>query len=221
MTKSDYIPRKDADYLQWMNNFIANLAGLIDKSGFPQERYDQLASLHNEFAQRLAEAGNAATRTVITIREKNEARAALSKEVRQAVKEFLAHNSAISDSDRGLLGVTVYKASRTPAPVASTYPDFDVDSSVIRRLSIRFYDSGSRAKAKPAGQHGVEIRWSVLDAPPASIDALTRSSFDTRTPFTLSFDENQRGKSVYFCLCWENTRGEKGPWSEIVCAIVP
>jgi hypothetical protein len=31
----------------------------------------------------------------------------------------------------------------------------------------------------------------------------------------------QRGKTVYFALRWENTRGEKGPWSEIMSAIIP
>jgi hypothetical protein len=43
----------------------------------------------------------------------------------------------------------------------------------------------------------------------------------THTPFTLEFDENERGKTIYFCLCGENTRGEKGPWSEIQNAIIP
>lgn len=38
---------------------------------------------------------------------------------------------------------------------------------------------------------------------------------------TLTFDENQRGKTVYFALRWENTRGEKGPWSQIVSSIIP
>jgi hypothetical protein len=52
--------------------------------------------------------------------------------------------------------------------------------------------------------HGVEIRWATLD-----------------TPFVINFDENQRGKAVYFCLCRENNTGEKGPWSEIVKAIIP
>jgi hypothetical protein len=53
------------------------------------------------------------------------------------------------------------------------------------------------------------------------VEDLIHSAFDTRSPFTLSFDENQRGKTVYFCLRWENTRGEKGPWSEIVSGIIP
>jgi hypothetical protein len=35
------------------------------------------------------------------------------------------------------------------------------------------------------------------------------------------FENDQRGKTVYFALRWENTRGEKGPWSAIQIAIIP
>ncbi|MDR0609502.1 MAG: hypothetical protein LBG58_15030, partial [Planctomycetaceae bacterium] len=63
--------------------------------------------------------------------------------------------------------------------------------------------------------------WAILDTPPTKISDLTHSSFDTRSPLTLEFDEDQRGKCVYFCLRWENTRGIKGPWSEIISAIIP
>ena len=47
------------------------------------------------------------------------------------------------------------------------------------------------------------------------------SEFDTASPFTLNFQGHERGKTVYFCLRWENTVGEKGPWGEIYSAIVP
>ena len=47
--------------------------------------------------------------------------------------------------------------------------------------------------------------------PPASIEALTHSDFDTASPFTLTFDESDRGKRVYFCLRWESNTNLKGP----------
>jgi hypothetical protein len=48
-----------------------------------------------------------------------------------------------------------------------------------------------------------------------------KPAFDTRSPYTFRFEENQRGQTVFFCLRWENTTGQKGPWSEIVSAIIP
>ncbi|MDR1602557.1 MAG: hypothetical protein LBS42_09040 [Tannerella sp.] len=62
-----------------------------------------------------------------------------------------------------------------------------------------------------------EIRWGFSKTPVIIPDDLPFSAFDTNSPFR---GEN-RGKTVWFCLRWENTRGEKVPWSEIVSAIVP
>jgi hypothetical protein len=158
----------------------------------------------------------------VTVKNKNDARKTLEAAIRQDIKEYLNFNHFLSDGDRDALGLPVYKTERTPAPIAQTHPDCDVDSSEIRQLTLHFFEQGKKhTKAKPPGQHGVEIRWAILETPPRSIDDLIHSNFDTHTPFTLAFDEFQRGKTVYFCLCWENTRGEKGPWSEIINAIIP
>jgi hypothetical protein len=45
--------------------------------------------------------------------------------------------------------------------------------------------------------------------------------FDTDSPLEIEFDEADRGKIVWFAVRWENTRGQKGPWSEIFFAIIP
>jgi hypothetical protein len=54
-----------------------------------------------------------------------------------------------------------------------------------------------------------EIAWIISDVPPTKWEELIHSNFDTRSPFILSFENDQRGKTVYFALRWENTRGEK------------
>jgi hypothetical protein len=113
---------------------------------------------------------------------------------------------------------------RHPSGIATLPPDVHLDSSIPRRLSFSFFDaSGTRKKGKPAGQHGVEIRWILLPSPSPAITLrdLTRSSFDTRSPYTHEFEEDERGHILYFALRWENTRGEKGPFGEISSHLVP
>jgi hypothetical protein len=80
---------------------------------------------------------------------------------------------------------------------------------------------GSDSKAKPYGVNGAVIIYAVLDAPPADHSALTSSVLATRTPHILEFTEEERGKTVYVAICWQNEKGQKGPWSEIESAIVP
>jgi hypothetical protein len=222
MKNSDYIPRKDADLLAWTVAFLAALSAILTRVGFPQTVYTVLTTLLTTFKEALAIATAPATRTKAAVAAKDDARKALVRALRSAIMQYLTYNPDVTNADHENLGLPIHKTEHTPAPVATTYPDYDINSGTIRRLTIHFYDQGSSgSKAKPDGQHGAEIRWAILETPPASINDLIRSSFDTRTPFTLEFDENQRGQTVYFCLCWENTRGEKGPWSEIMSAIVP
>jgi hypothetical protein len=37
----------------------------------------------------------------------------------------------------------------------------------------------------------------------------------------LKFEGTDRGKTVYFALCWVNTREEEGDWSKIESSIIP
>jgi hypothetical protein len=53
------------------------------------------------------------------------------------------------------------------------------------------------------------------------MEVLTKSAFDTASPYTFKFDEPERGKALYLCPCWENNKGDKGPWGEIYKAIIP
>jgi hypothetical protein len=219
---ANYIPGSDRMFLTWINSLLKYLLASLARFGVPGERYQQLAVQRDDFSQKLDTAEEPATRTKLTVLAKDKVRKKLEADIRQFVNQYLAYNPEVTDVDHEGLGIPIHSKGRHPSPLATTYPDFDVDSSMIRRLTIHFYDQGSvKSKAKPAGQHGAEIRWAILDTPPVDVKELIHSSFDTRTPFTLEFEGHECGKTVYFCLCWENTRGEKGPWSKIVSAIIP
>jgi hypothetical protein len=135
----------------------------------------------------------------------------------------LKENPLVTDDDLNSMGLPKHSSGeRHPSKKADTPPDVDVDTSIIGRIIIHFFERASNhKKGKPAGQHGAEIRWAILDTPPTRWDELIHSEIDTNSPFTLVFENDMRGKTLYFALRWENTRGEKGPWSEIKSAIIP
>ncbi|MDR3132461.1 MAG: hypothetical protein LBU42_00345 [Prevotellaceae bacterium] len=164
-------------------------------------------------------------RTDIIITKLEEAEAVLKPLYRILYTGTLKNSPVVTDDDLQSMGLPKRpSSSRTPSPVATTSPASHVDTGTQRRVIIYFSDQHSNeetAKAKPPGQHGAEIRWAVLDIAPVDISALTHSSFDTRSPFTLDFEGHDRGKHFYYSLCWENTRGEKGPYSPIVEVVIP
>jgi hypothetical protein len=122
------------------------------------------------------------------------------------------------------MGLPIYKETRTPVKVPKVSPDFSIEPLTGSRLAVHFHAHDAdreQVNAKPEGVHGVEIAWAILDTPPKSYADLVHSAFDTRSPYTFQFDLVDAGRRFYCCLRWENTRGEKSPWSEIQSAIIP
>lgn len=215
------IPKKDADFNVAQNNISNTASDNRSNWNLDSEWLDnELFPAREAWMNAWADCQVSATRTPLITFTKNEARKKYEKLLRQLVK-ILQANPKVTEDELKKMGIAIPSQGKTPAPVPVTYPVFTVDSSVIRRLSVYFRDNAGTSSAKPRGVHGAEIKWGIADTPPADPANLPNSSFDTRTPFTLEFAEADRGKSVYFCLRWENTTGAKGPWGEIGMAVIP
>jgi hypothetical protein len=220
MSYSNYLPRPDRTFLSWVINFLKYLMGRLDVFNFPQALFQKLQQEKDVFANKLELTEEPTTHTKVSVQEKNDARKLLETDLRRAIAEYLTYNHLLTDGDRQLLGLPVHKTTHTPAEVAKTFPWTKANTSILRRLSID-YGSSETSKAKPEGQHGMELVSVISDTKPADLGDLTHSYFDTRTPLVIEFTEEERGKTFWFAVRWENTRGEKGPWSEIRSAIIP
>jgi hypothetical protein len=69
--------------------------------------------------------------------------------------------------------------------------------------------------------NGAVISWDILDAPPANASLLRNTALATRTPHILTFGEEDRGKTVYIAMQWQNEKGHRGKFSEIQWAVIP
>jgi hypothetical protein len=200
-----------------MTYLVANLT----RFGIPTSKVEPLQLEVEEFetAQTKAEHPNAGKADRLNRKEKA---SAVSKAVRAFVNANLRYNEAVTDEDRVNMGLTVPDTTSTPSHEPDTIPVVTrIDPSIIMRLSLHFKDSRSKSRAKPVNVHGTEICWAILDVPPVTTADLIYSAFSTRSPHTFVFEENQRGRTVWFRLRWENMRGQKGPWSELYSAIIP
>ncbi|MDR0667441.1 MAG: hypothetical protein LBF90_02335 [Prevotellaceae bacterium] len=220
MSGQHFLPNSDPAFKDWVVAFLANLLLILTRIGFPTELYDSLLALSNDFAEKLRIATDPATRTKAAVAEKNHARSSLTAALRHALQQWINHNPAVTEADRDNLGLPIYKTTHDPSPVATTIPWVQVVMTVIRYLRFDFGGSET-SRAKPAGQHGMELAGLIGGERPANVHALTLSYFDTHTPLSIAFEEEDRGKTFWFAVRWENTRGEKGPWSEIQSAIIP
>jgi hypothetical protein len=138
---------------------------------------------------------------------------------RRVINICVANNPDAIPEDYEALSVP-HPGHNPPLPVPDKAPGVSIDSGMIRRTTVVFYDVDGNKRGKPHGVSGAVVRWAILDAPPTDIDELIHSALDSASPFHIDFTEEQRGKRVYLCLAWQNPKGEKGPWSEIISALI-
>ena len=160
------------------------------------------------------------SRTPVITAEKNNAKNAYLPLYRQLVNGLLC-NPNVTDNDLAAMDLRRSDNVRTPVPVPVSWPVVQVDLNTPRTVILNFSDSASLKKAKPKGVNGAVIRYALLDTPPTDVNELINTLFDTQTPCPIEFIESQRGQKLYFCLAWQNTRGQNGPWGTIGMAIVP
>jgi hypothetical protein len=215
----DYIPQRDSELVAWSDNFVTKVAASATKWEIPAREVTDLQIAANSFAVLHAQADSPEKNSVI-VAEKNAARDALEAKIRE-LAGFRLNNPVITDAERISLGLHVRDTKPSNIPVPKSRPELDIDVLDFRRLKIVFHDMDSDSKAKPYGVNGAVVLYAVLDTPPADVNALSRSALATRTPHILEFTEEERGKTVYVAICWQNEKGERGPWSEIESAIVP
>jgi hypothetical protein len=216
---NDVFHKNEDEIVDWGDNFVPQVVANAATLQIPAQEATDLQTAFTTFKGLHAQA-KSPTRNPIITAEKNAAKDEFLRLVREMIN-FRFANPIITDAIRIQYGLHVKDTVHTPHGVPTTRPDFTLSNKDFRRLNVDFHDQGTTSKAKPYGISGAVISWSVLDHPPADGGELTKAILATRTPHTLEFTEEERGQTVYVALQWQNNKGQKGPWSEILWAIVP
>jgi hypothetical protein len=159
---------------------------------------------------------NSNTRTKSIVENKDHAKEAIMVTLRTIYADIPA--SALTVEDRNTLNLQERSTTRTPVAVPSTKPIGQVDTSRRLEHTISFTNEDGSA-AKPSGVRGCQIWFKIAD-PAIDPSELSYMATDTATPYTHQFNGEFAGKNVYYWLRWENTRGEAGPWSDVVMATI-
>jgi hypothetical protein len=220
-TNRDYLPQKEADLVDWADNFTARVVANATAWEIPAAEVTALQASNTAF-KNLHEQAASPEKSPVIVAQKNAARDDLKAKIR-ALADFRLKNPVITPAQRLDLGLTVKDTNPTPIPTPSSRPEFYFKVKDVRIVEIHFKDLASDTKGKPYGVNGAVISYTIFDsAPPAVSPAdLTKSVLATRTPHTLQFEEADRGKRVYAALQWQNDKGEKGPFSEIQNTVIP
>jgi hypothetical protein len=216
----DYVPSEDWKLLTWGRALLVQVHTHLTEWRILQDDLDAVEKLLGDYNLAL-EIVEKPEHSSVDVKLKNETKDAFKKGIRQFVREYLANNHLVTDNDRERMAIPVHDGTRTPIPVPTTVPELFIRITRTRSLTVDFKEAGKETKGKPYGINGVVMIYDILDTPPTAHTQLTHSVLATRTPHVLDFLETERGKTAYVAVCWQNEKGEKGPWSDILNAIIP
>ncbi|MDR0686393.1 MAG: hypothetical protein LBF79_02890 [Dysgonamonadaceae bacterium] len=221
----DYIPTKDKDLVSFGKNFETVISNNLTKWNISQNEYTEIANAVKSFEASVNLAYSPARTKPITLR-KNKNRTNLVAKIRELVN-FKLRNPVITDDDKTSLKLHIKDPTKTPIGRPETIPFLYITGAGNRQLKLSFHDqpktekNDKKSKAKPYGISGAFIVYDILDEKPETQSKLTKVLFATRTPQIIIFQEEERGKKAYFAICWQNIKGERGTWSDIMPAFIP
>ncbi|MDR0550915.1 MAG: hypothetical protein LBG72_02725 [Spirochaetaceae bacterium] len=221
MAHSDWVPTREQDLVDLCQKWKAGLENQANTTAFGWKAAEAADALAKVTAFLTARAAYEDVDSTANRMAKDEAKDAARAAMRDFANSDIRYNKQMNDEAKLVYGIHPVDRTPTTGGAPESYPEAEADTSVMRQVAIHFWDSVTKKRGKPHGVHGAEIRWALLDNPPRSVEDLTKSAFDTASPYTFKFDESDRGKSLYICPCWENNKGEKGPYGEIVKVIIP
>jgi hypothetical protein len=221
-----YIPRREADFDGWFENFTAYVADNAVSSG-PPPRWTHIPPAKVQDLQTRFTAWRAAytkiqgAHTSADIITKDEERSLSEAFIRPFVKQFLKFDP-VTNADRINMRIHNDSHTHTTHGVITDLVESESDSGTIRQVTLRYRVKGAASRAKAEHSHGVECASMVLDHAPASVSELLIREISTANPHTLHFAEEDRGKKVYYSFRWVGTKeGMEGEWSEIHWAVIP
>lgn len=231
---NDFIPERDTEFGTW----LGQLAGQLAKPGAPQlpgnlgACLQATASAFGADLQAHVEAHAAAA----SARHAKDASRSHGEALARQAARLLQADPTVTDAQRADLGLPIHDRTRTPISRPQTPPQASIDISNRFRHRIRFRDAGPPVRrARPKGTVGCEV-WMYIDAPSngnGRVAVQSDSGADhnapegmqmialATAPLTVEFTGEQAGHTAHYQLRWINRRGQAGPWSETLSAIIP
>jgi hypothetical protein len=217
-----YIPANDSHFWKWVKNlYIESVNGFVQWKIAAPELF--LEAPMNDFETKLAKMSDPNRGKIDTL-EKNVARKKLEKACREYVQGFLARNPLVTDVDRERLGISVYDTIPTTVSIPKVRAMVKVAYNGAGHLELHVAPEADISEDRRA-YYGCKIQFHLFHAdappPPDNRDALNRSVFTRRKKEPLVFQPEDSAKRMYFCARYENSKGQAGPWSNIMSAVIP
>jgi len=223
MSHSSWLPGRRAELIEkalgWKEYF--KLTDVKAKLGIPQTRLDTF----EEKVEKLNAKCNYIPRGARTPTDNAEIRA-LEKEVvaeMSDIKMRYLFIPPLTEADFITLGLHMKDKIPTPVgvPVGMVTATVKYPNECAIELHIEHVDGTPFDRR---ANYGVEIKHgkgAANEPPPTTAEHLPESVFTRRKKYLFTFPQEDARKVAYFCLRYENSKGQAGQWGHIIDAIIP
>ena len=211
MSSPNYIPPREADFVNWVDNFSTLITADPTSYGLSSGDASALAALVATYLGAYSAAVNPSTRGPSTISAKDAARANVTARSRQ-LAIIIQSNPSVTDEQKTDLGITVRKTNRTPIPAPTTSPLLAFIAATPLQHTLRASDQLTPdSRAKPFGALSLRLRVWVAPIGTSPSGPPTYTLQLTTNPIAIDFDSGDIGKIASYVGNWVTRTGLIGP----------
>jgi hypothetical protein len=158
----------------------------------------------------------------LDVTRKQETRKTLEKAARNLVQAHLARNPQVTKEDREAMGITVYDTIPTTVgtPVGDVTATVERISEGVLKL---FIEHVKGTPFDPKANYGVKLCYGVFPIDTVTVDDLSQmneTAFTRRKTIEIKFPKEDLKKMAFFCMRYENSKGQAGQWGPVVSAVI-
>jgi len=221
MSKKDYIPSKDTQLLDFSKNLTEYATSNFARWKVPAPG-DDMTDLISTFEYCLGKT-SLPNRGKVDVLEKNEAKKALEKALRTYIQGFLARNPNVSNIDREKMRLTIYDTIPTSVADPTGQAEAEISFPGRTQLCLRIkHIAGTPTDVK--SNYGFRVYYGIFAQGatlPVSGKDLNQSRFTRKKMTLFTFQPEDTGKSAFFSIRYENSKGIAGPWGPMFSAVIP
>ena len=234
---TDWLPANRTGQLAMANVWQSALSAHAAAWSVPDTVISDLETLVTEAAAALERVQDKSSRTHVESVHCAAAFKSLIEHMR-FIKNNYCNSPPRTDEDLASLELKPRDRTPTDTPVPANQATAKRRPLGDHLLELETEIIGVLAKEAKASDYGYRVYWGIMPAggasiedatgrkrelirPPAGGDDLPFSRFTRRRRETFDFSEEDRGKTVYFCIRLENAKGQARPWGPVFNTIIP
>ena len=232
---SDWLPSRREFQLTMAKCWILVLGEKNSAWGIPNEEVSELTKLVEE-AEKIMAKALSSERTMIVTAQCKEAFGNLAAFMRNLKNQYF-FSPPLTDDDFISLELNPKNTIKNAVLPPDGQAEAGISSPGVHLLLLRIRPLPGTV-IDPRIVHGFRIFYGILQPggatieeaespnvyltqPPQSGNDLPHSKFTRRRKELFDFHAVDSGKTVYFCIQYENSKGQTGPWGPIFQAAIP